>query len=233
MAQSVATIQLQKLSVGPPDKRLLHNTSLTVEPGETLVLHGPSGGGKSTLLKTLLGGYPWTDGEYRLEGKTITAQTIDRVRAAIAYIPQQPDLGNDTVLHCLQQPFSWRSFRTKRFCRTTLLDWFQQLALDETLLQQPCSRLSGGQRQRIAIIRALMTGRRILVADEPTSALDPEASQTIRDVLLSGRYTVISASHDANWIQQCSRKLTIKDGTLVDDTAQRATNDSTMVTEHE
>ncbi len=233
MVQSVATIHLQKLSVGPPNQRLLHDISLTVESGETLVLRGPSGGGKSTLLKTLLGGHPWTGGEYRLEGETITAQNIDRVRAAIAYIPQQPDLGNDTVLHCLQQPFSWRSFRAKRFCRTTLLNWFQQLALDESLLQQSCSRLSGGQRQRIAIIRALMTGRRILVADEPTSALDPEASQTVRNVLLSGSYTVISASHDAEWIQQCSRRLTVKDGTLLDETAQQITNASSTVTEHE
>ena len=233
MAQPAATIQLRGLSVGSPEKPLLRELSLIVRPGDTIALRGPSGGGKSTLLKTLLGGYPWSNGDYILEGEPITDQTIARVRATIAYIPQQPDLGNETVLNCLKQPFSWRSYRTQTFCRTTVLDWFEQFALDDTLLQQPCSRLSGGQRQRIAIIRALMTGRQILVADEPTSALDPEASQAVRHVLLSGRYTVISASHDPAWIQQCSRILTVKDGTLLDGMTDLTTNETTAVTDHE
>ncbi len=212
MANSTSLIELNQLSVGSSAKWLLSSVSLKIEFGEHVVFYGPSGGGKSTLLKTLLGGYCWRRGQYFFQQQRIGGNNIDRVRQAMAYIPQQPELGQGSVKEYLQKPFGWRCFKKRRLRLNRMRYLFQQLELDETILERSCCLLSGGQKQRIAIIRALLLDRNILIADEPTSALDENSSKMVRQVLLTGDHTIISSSHDSEWIKNCDRQIEISQG---------------------
>ncbi len=213
----MSIIRLEQVSVSIHSARLLHCVSLTIKEKESVVFHGPSGGGKSSLLKVLLGGVRWTEGVYYFEQQPVTEQTIAKVRQAMAYIPQQPEPGRGLVEEWLQEPFRWRSFKRIEFEQDQVLDLFRQLKLNHALLKKHCSALSGGQRQQLAIIRALISGRKLIVADEPTSALDKESSKAVRELLLSGQFTVISASHDPQWISACNRQVEVGSGQVCGD----------------
>lgn len=180
------------------------------------MFYGPSGGGKSTLLKLLLGGYRWLEGTYALQGKPVDERTIQAVRSTMAYIPQQPELGRDTVLESLRRPFGWGGYQGQ-FNQGEACVWLDRFGLEEKVLSMPCARLSGGQRQRVAIVRALMSERKVLVADEPTSALDDAACQKVVRYLLNGDFTVISASHDPRWIRHCRRGICLQGGIVKKD----------------
>ncbi|WP_419834217.1 ABC transporter ATP-binding protein [Endozoicomonas atrinae] len=198
--------------IGSASTPLLSGVDLTIATGESLVFHGPSGGGKSSLLKSLLGGVHIFRGEYRFRGRSVDVRVLKEIRQAMAYIPQQPEIGKETVTDYLQRPFSWKVSSGKTFNQNEAADWFERFGLDNALLSSSCDRLSGGQRQRLAIVRALMTGRKIVVADEPTSALDNEACQNVVSTLLTGEFTVISASHDPRWINHCNHRLLVAAG---------------------
>lgn len=212
MYEPVMLCQLKGAFIGGSSTPLLSDVDLTIAAGESLVFHGPSGGGKSSLLKSLLGGLHIFHGEYHFRGRSVDVRVLNEIRQAMAYIPQQPELGKEAVSDYLQRPFSWKVSSGKTFNQKEAAGWFDRFGLDNALLSSSCDRLSGGQRQRLAIVRALMTGRKIVVADEPTSALDDEACQSVVSTLLTGEFTVISASHDPRWINHCNRRLLVAAG---------------------
>ncbi len=199
--------------VGDTRMPLLSGVDLTIEVGESLVFHGPSGGGKSTLLKALLGGHHVCRGEYWFQGQLVNESVLKALRRVVAYIPQQPEVSKETVLDYLRRPFGWKAWGGSAFDHDVAGYWFARFGLEKEILSTFSDMLSGGQRQRVSIIRALMTGRKILVADEPTSALDDEACRQVVDaLLLSNEFTVISASHDFRWIDHCQRRVLVANG---------------------
>ncbi len=212
MCEPVMLCQLKGAFIGSASTPLLSGVDLTIATGESLVFHGPSGGGKSSLLKSLLGGVHIFRGEYRFRGQSVDVRMLKEIRQAMAYIPQQPEIGKEAVTDYLQRPFSWKVSSGKSFNQREAADWFDRFGLENALLSSSCDRLSGGQRQRLAIVRALMTGRKIVLADEPTSALDDEACQKVVSTLLAGEFTVISASHDPRWMNHCSRRVLVAAG---------------------
>ena len=219
MREPSVLCQFKEVSIGVGDSKapLLSDVNLTITTGDTLVFHGPSGGGKSTLLKALLGGCYISGGEYFFQGQLVDSHVLNEIRQTMAYIPQQPEIAKVTVLDYLQHPFSWKAFAGKAFNQHDACDWLDRFGLDKSLLFSFCDRLSGGQRQRLAIVRALITGRKIMVADEPTSALDDEACQKVVAALLTGGFTIISASHDVRWMSHCHRKILVANATICEE----------------
>ena len=176
---------------------VLSHVNLNVGHGDAVCLVGPNGGGKSTLLKLLLGMYSPTSGSIRIAGSVPEAARLN-----IGYVPQYFKLDEqfpisvlDVVLMGRLRPrWSWRYSRTDRerarraLAEVDLAGWGKR----------SFSTLSGGLRQRVLIARALAVDPQILLLDEPLSNLDPEAQRHFYGLLknLRRRLTILMVSHD-------------------------------------
>ena len=205
-------IQLEQVTIEESATIILKNISLLINKKDTVALYGPSGSGKSTLLKMLLGGQQWL-GAYTFENHLVNTHNIQTIRNKMAYIPQLLSPGPLIVSNFLKTPFTWAAMKHLTFKNEQVHEYFELLKLSKSLLSRSLSQLSAGQIQRLLIIRALLTERNIVIADEPTSSLDKESSRAVKTLLLSGLYTIISSSHDTQWINQCSRQFSLKKST--------------------
>ncbi len=210
-------IRLEDLTVRFGELTLLDRVSMVISPSEKIVITGESGSGKTILLKTFVGAAAIASGSVFFNGEPLTPQTVARVRQSVAYIGQDPVLGADTVEAALLLPFSFKSHRHSRPGDERIGEVLESFRLDRRLLGQPCTHLSGGQKQRIAIARASLLGKTVFLVDEVTSALDRTNKSAVMDHLLIPAHTVISVSHDPDWIARCDRVVRLKAGRLVED----------------
>ncbi|MEO1880708.1 MAG: ATP-binding cassette domain-containing protein [Methylococcales bacterium] len=190
---------------------LLEQANLTVDAGEKIILTGPSGCGKTTMLLTLIGGFKCQSGSIKVNGLLLNAQNIQKIRSLISYIPQAAPQRADKVIDTLMEPFLYQCNRSKTPKLEKIKKLFEQLKLQDKLLDQSVQRLSGGQKQRLLIIIAILLERPIILADEPTSALDEQSKQAVIDLLMQDKYTMLSVSHDHDWIERQQYIYQIKD----------------------
>ena len=177
----------------------LKNVSFTVEPGEIFVLMGPSGSGKSVLLKHIVGLEAATAGRVLINGQDATAEhTLERIRIALVF--QAGALFNSLSVYdnLALYPREHR-FGDEATIRDKVMRALQILSLENSARKFP-SELSGGMRKRVAIARALVMEPQLMLYDEPTSELDPVMSATISEIIatLKDEYhvTTIVVSHD-------------------------------------
>jgi putative ABC transport system ATP-binding protein len=202
-------------------QRLLDGTSLHVDNGEKVVVRGASGSGKSSLLKSTVGAVPIDSGSVCVDGLELSAETVAGIRARIAFIGQEPILGAEKVQDALLLPFSFKAHRHNLPQKERIHELIEQLHLDRDVLNKPCARISGGEKQRIAIIRALLLNKTIFLTDEVTSALDPESRSAVMEKLFSPEITLLSVSHDPEWIKACDRSIGIIDHQLIEGDADQ------------
>lgn len=199
-------------------RQVLHNVSLSVEPGELVAIAGGSGAGKTTLLEILAGLQPPSAGELRHDGVAPRARV--GAGSAIGYVPQ------DDIIH-LEMPLR----RTLRYAALLRLPAGTTAAeadrvADETLrdldladrADVPVRALSGGQRKRASIAVELLTRPHLFFLDEPTSGLDPSTAADVMRLLrrLSQRgITVVLTTHEPAGIDRCDRVIFLaRDGHL-------------------
>jgi ATP-binding cassette subfamily C protein CydD len=198
--------------------------SLTIAPGDRVVLTGPSGAGKSTLLALLLRFIAPAAGTIELAGggadSDLAAIDVRQWRTQIAWVPQQPYLFTGTAADniALGQADANRS----AICRAARLagaaDFIEELPAGyDTPLGERGLRLSAGQRQRIALARAFLRDAPLLLLDEPAAHLDSVSARLIGtaiDTALSDR-TVVMVSHGQGWTGGGARLLSLEHGTLL------------------
>ena len=208
-------LKVKQLQATRNGKAVLESINLEIQTGRSYALQGSSGCGKSTLLKTLVGGCPWQADEFLFNGKTINQGNIQIVRQSTGYIGQESALSGPSVKACLKQPFEFAAYRNRAFPETELERLMEALSLPESLLQKPPTELSGGQRQRLCIIRTLLLQPILIIADEPTSALDNKNRNAVIDELLKRDRTVISTSHDQQWLNNCDQLICMAEGRII------------------
>lgn len=202
MTNAVPAVEIEKLCFRYDEQEILHNVNLTVNVGDFVVFVGPNGGGKTTLLKLILGLLKPRFGKIRVFGKRAA-----KARKMTAYVPQSmafdaafPATVLDIVLmgRVERQLFGPYSKKDREIARAAL----QDVGLAE-LADRPFSDLSGGQRQRTLIARALAAEPQLLLLDEPNANLDPGAAQAVNELLkkLNKKLTVIMVSHNLNRVE--------------------------------
>ncbi|MGW5802140.1 thiol reductant ABC exporter subunit CydD, partial [Streptomyces bacillaris] len=178
----------------------LDAVSLTVEPGETVALVGPSGVGKSTLLNVVLGFAVPDQGHVRVGGRDLAELDPERWRSRIAWVPQRPHLFAGTIAENvrLARPDADDAAVVAALREAGAYDFVAELPDGErTLLGEDGAGLSAGQRQRLALARAFLADRPLLLLDEPTASLDGETEAGIVEAvrrLAAGR-TVLLVVH--------------------------------------
>ncbi len=196
--QSDAMVLLDRVSFSYNDEPVLTDVSLRVQPQEFIWIVGPNGGGKTTMMKLILGLIRPQAGEIQVMGRAPS-----EVRADIGYMPQSVELDSQfpiTVLDMvllgrLRPGFLPRLYRT--IDREAAMQALETVGLANRA-RDPLRELSGGQHRRILIARALASQPKLLLLDEPTANLDVEAERELHDVMqkLTENVTVIMVSHD-------------------------------------
>jgi len=215
-------VTLSGVTVTYPGRRrpVLDEVSLTIRPGERILLTGPSGAGKSTLLALLLGFVRPDAGTIQAGGAGLTPADDDRWRGQIAWVPQHPHLFAGRVADniALGQPDASPEAIRQAARLAGAAEFIEALPGGyDAVLGERALRLSAGQRQKIALARAFLRDAPLLLLDEPAAHLDPASTRRVAEALetvLAGR-TVVLVSHGPGLAAVASRVIRLDAGALV------------------
>lgn len=201
---------------------VLADISLTLRPGESLGLVGPSGAGKTTLVDILTGLLQPTSGSVTVDGRNIL-EAAPQWRKQLGYVPQTIYITDDTLRHNIAFGLHDDEIDEARLENAVRLAQLPETIASmpkglDTVMGESGARLSGGQRQRVGIARALYNNPEILIFDEATSALDSETEHEITLAInaLKGRKTVIVIAHRLTTVRQCDRLVFLRGGRIAD-----------------
>ena len=220
---AIPAIQFKDVSFAySEDNPILKHVSLAIPKGQTVAIVGPSGGGKTTLLKLILGYYPLPDESVRLFGADLNAWQLNAARQQMAFVAQDTylfpvSLGEN--IGCGRPGASQDEI--KRAARLANIHDFIA-GLPEgyaTNAGEWGARLSGGQKQRISLARAILKDAPILLLDEPTSALDAESEALIQEALdrFARQRTTVVVAHRLSTIKNADRVLVLQDGEIIEE----------------
>jgi len=190
-------IRVNNLTIHYRQTALFQNVGFDVLSGQKVCIAGQSGSGKTSLLKALMGLIVPDEGQILINQQLLTEKSVWQLRKHIAYVPQEPDLGEGLVIDRIRCPFDYYSNSDLTWNREAVLDYCQRFRLNEELLDKETAELSGGEKQRFALIIALLLERPILLLDEPFSALDKETKTIIKEQLRQDTsHTILFVSHE-------------------------------------
>ena len=202
MRQQNPEIKLENVSFAYKQRDILENVDLMIHKGEFASIVGPNGGGKTTLLKLILGLIKPKKGQISILGKS-----PGQVRHQIGYMPQYAHLDNDfpaTVMDVvLMGRLGKKSFWFSKKDRTEALNAINEVGMTD-FIHTGFNELSGGQKQRILIARALCSRPEILLLDEPTANVDHQTEENLFSILqkLNSKMTILLVSHDLGFVSK-------------------------------
>jgi len=219
MSQSI--VSLKNINIFQEKNMVLQNVNLEVDRGDFIYIIGKTGSGKSSLMKTLYGDLPLTEGEgeiveYNL--KTLKEKDIPYLRRKIGIVFQDfkllPDRSVFDNLDFVLKATGWKETEERK---RQIEEVLEKVGMKAMAFKMP-HQLSGGEQQRVAIARALLNDPDLILADEPTGNLDPQTSVGVMEVLKSinqNGKTIIMSTHDYAIIMKYPNKtLKCEDSTL-------------------
>ena len=199
------TVRLEGIGVIRKNKdgaevAILSDISFSARSGEITAVIGPSGGGKSTLIRLINRLAEPGMGSVFLGGKNIVTLDPLELRRTVALVPQKPFMFEGTVIYNLQRPFVYRQEPLPGAESEEVRRALALARLDPDMVQRDARTLSVGEQQRVSLARALITRPQVLLLDEPTSALDRRTGDslaaTLQEICRSQNLTVILVTHD-------------------------------------
>ena len=202
-------LELKNISKKFKDRQILSDFNLTVEENKILAIVGPSGGGKTTLLRMLAGLEKIDSGEIIYNGENLPIDELEK-RNLLGFVFQDFQLfPHLTVLENLVlSPIKTMNME-KNDAEKKAIELLEKLGLEKQINNYPTS-LSGGQKQRVALARAMMINPKIIGYDEPTSALDPELRLEVEKLILKNRelgITQIVVTHDLQFAENIADSI--------------------------
>jgi len=188
---------------GRDGRLLLDDVSFQVRRRERWGISGPTGAGKSVLLRAVALIDPTDSGEVRWNGAGIQRGDVPRYRSQAVYLHQKPAMLDGSVEDNLRAPFLLREHRERSFDKDRSIALLDQLGLSASFLDKQSSDLSGGELQIAALLRAMQLQPSVLLLDEPTAALDADSVTRIERLVaewfaeLDTQRAVVWVSHDA------------------------------------
>jgi ATP-binding cassette subfamily B protein len=216
------SVRFERVRFGYDSRReILHDVDFEISPGGTVAVVGPSGSGKSTLARLLYRFYDVDGGSIRIDGCDLRDLTQASLRAAIAIVPQDTVLFNDSIFYNIQygRPDASAEEVEAAARAAHIHDGIARLPDGyRTEVGERGLKLSGGEKQRVAIARALLKNPAILIFDEATSALDSSSERAIQaelDRIQVGRTTLVIA-HRLSTVMGADQILVMEAGRIVE-----------------
>lgn len=227
MNSNVPLLQARRVAASRPNEsgtlqRVLQETTLKVDAGEVLAIVGPSGSGKSSLLRLFNRLLEADCGEILFAGDNIKSLSPPELRARIPLVAQKPFLFPGTVLDNLQAPARLRRSELPDLNDPPLLEILKLCHVDPAWFDREARKLSVGQQQRVCLARAMFGPCQALLLDEPTSALDrPTADQmalTFRQLACEKKLALVLVTHDLRLTERCADHVVfLAEGTVVEE----------------
>ncbi|MBR6653645.1 MAG: ATP-binding cassette domain-containing protein, partial [Oscillospiraceae bacterium] len=208
---------------------ILEDVSFTVKPGEFYAIVGPTGVGKTTLVKLANRFYDPNKGSVKMDGVDLKKLSLASLRRAIAFVPQDTFLFNSTIAENI-------SFAKPNATREEIITAAKAARIHDDIMEMPEGydtltgergvKLSGGQKQRIAIARAILCQAPVLILDEATSSVDAETERMIQRSIneLSGSHTIIAIAHRLSTVKNATCILVFEEGRI----AERGTHEELL-----
>ena len=204
------------------ESSVVKDLSFTVKAGERIALIGPSGGGKTTIIKLILRLFDVDKGSVLVDGQDIAQVTQESLHKNIALVPQDPILFHRTLMDNIRYG-NLTASDEEVYAAAKLAHCHEFISKFpqgyQTFVGERGVKLSGGERQRVAIARAILANTRILILDEATSSLDSESEKLIKDALhaLMKNKTVFVIAHRLSTIIDMDSILVLEDGKIVEE----------------
>ena len=222
--ESIKSQEILRVSeVGLTDENgfetILENISFTVNSGDRVGIMGPSGAGKTSLLRLLNRLAEPSQGQIFFEDQAFSGIPVLNLRRQIVLVPQEPKLLGMTVKNSLAYPLELQQLK-KNEIHSRIDHYCQKLGIPDEWLDRNELQLSLGQRQLVTIARGLIMQPKILLLDEPTSALDADKSDHLINILIelseTQDLTIIMVNHQQRLIDQFSSQvLSLSQGQLI------------------
>ena len=222
LPEGPAAVQFEAVDFGyDPRRQILHGMSFEIPPAAKVAVVGSSGAGKSTLARLLYRFYDVTGGAVRISGVDLRKLKQTSLRSAIAIVPQDTVLFNDTIHYNIQygRPAANEDEVIAAAKAAHIHDFIVSLPDGyNAMVGERGLKLSGGEKQRVAIARAILKNPRIMIFDEATSALDSRTEQAIQrelNAIAQGRTTLVIA-HRLSTVMDADEILVLEQGRIIE-----------------